>query len=405
MAGYLASGPGTRKPRNGGNVGFKHRGAFKLLTASNHKTPKGETLGFFSAVLYLMPHTSGGGSTLCPHSTPACREMCLAGAGLSGLPKQLGAKMKRTKLFNEDRPEFLRLLLADIAKLERIAAAEGMRPALRLNGSSDVLWERVIDGWSDLGLTRYDYTKIPLEHRQTDPGYHLTFSIEGPQDMRRAVGYLRAGHSVAAVVPEDVKHNAPSWIALGEDVAEVIDGDLTDARFLDPPSSIVLLKPKGHIRTDLIRPNLFEELRAASGSFQRKARPMTKTHIPLAKLPDGREADAETMAKEFANPGDHIRQGDVLLIKRASKPQGAGLLPREQGSVVLAHGEVTGHMHQLRGPQVTHYRDSGHEYMTVVNKPEALVHEEHGGIFIPPSDTELGQQVEYTPAELRNVAD
>lgn len=265
MTGYLvSSGTRTRKPANAGNIGFKHRNAFTLLTASNHKTPKGEGLGYFSAVLYLMPHTSGGGATLCPMSTEACREMCLAGAGLSGLPKQLGAKMRRTKLFNEDRPEFLRLLMADIAKLKKIASDEGLKPALRLNGSSDALWERIVPGWEDLQIQRYDYSKVPLEYRRVDPCYHLTYSIEGPQDMARAVRYLRAGQSVAVVVPEGVKASAPSWIRLGDDIAEVIDGDLSDTRFLDPPASIVLLKPKGHVRTGLIRPDIFNELRAAA---------------------------------------------------------------------------------------------------------------------------------------------
>lgn len=119
-----------------------------------------------------------------------------------------------------------------------------------------------------------------------------------------------------------------------------------------------------------------------------------------ARFADGKLATTLSLAL-----GDHVRQGDVLLVRRDAKPRGAGLLPRENGSVVLAHGEVTGHKHQLRGPQVTYYRDSGHEYVTVKGKPELLVHEEHSAIALPPGDYELGQQVEYSPAELRNVAD
>lgn len=124
-----------------------------------------------------------------------------------------------------------------------------------------------------------------------------------------------------------------------------------------------------------------------------------------AKFPDGAPVTAEAMLERFATPGAHIRQGDVLLVRRGAKPLGAGLLPRENGSVVLAHGEVTGHKHQLRGPQVTYYRDSGHEYVTIVGAPEPLVHEEHSAVPITPGDVELGQQVEYSPAALRNVAD
>lgn len=246
------------------SVGVRYRSAFKLLTAANSKTPKGEELGWLSAILYLAPHTSGGGkTTLCPMSTPDCRAMCLAGAGLSGLPKQLGAKLNRTFMFNNDRGRFMDLLLADIEKLKRIAAAEGMKPALRLNGSSDVTWERIVPSWAELGLQRYDYTKIPLEHRAVDRGYHLTFSVEGPRDTARALGYLRAGQSVAVVVPEELKHRALLH-GFASDGFPIVDGDLSDARFLDAPGSIVLLKPKGHVRTGLIRPGFFVELRAAS---------------------------------------------------------------------------------------------------------------------------------------------
>ena len=111
------------------------------------------------------------------------------------------------------------------------------------------------------------------------------------------------------------------------------------------------------------------------------------------------------LTEQLARDGAHVRQGDVLLVRRSAKPLGAGLLPRENGAVVLAHGEVTGHKHQLRGPQVNYYRDSGHEYVTVIGKPEPLVHEEHSALLMPPGDFELGQQVEYSPAALRNVAD
>ena len=124
-----------------------------------------------------------------------------------------------------------------------------------------------------------------------------------------------------------------------------------------------------------------------------------------ARFPDGSTVTAEAMAERLGSPGAHIRQGDVLLVRRDAKPRGAGLLPREDGAVVLAHGEVTGHKHQLRGPQVTYYRDSGNEYITIVGAPEPLVHEEHSAVPIVPADFELGQQVEYAPAELRNVAD
>lgn len=256
-------------------LAFRHRSAFKLLTTANSKTPKGEAAGYFSAILYLAPHTSGGGATLCPYSTEACREMCLAGAGMSGLPLQLQAKLNRTKLFNDHRDLFMLRLKADLAKLWRIADDEKLKPAARLNGTSDILWERQpADGpggppqslmacypWMQF----YDYTKVPLHLRRQTSNYHLTFSIEGPETVKAGLGYLRAGHSVAIVVPALVKDiMAGHQIKIGSDIFNVVDGDEHDLRFLDPPGSIVLLKPKGHVRTSLLRPDFVADLRRAA---------------------------------------------------------------------------------------------------------------------------------------------
>lgn len=248
------------------SAGFKHRSALRLLTMVNKKTTKGEAAGYLTAILYLSPHTSAGGKTVCPHSTPACREMCLAGAGLSGLPRQLAAKQRRTRMWLDAPTEFLSLVCADIKKLRAIAAQEGLKPVVRLNGTSDIVWERLIVMPTDIQFM--DYTKIPVEQRSLgrDPRYHLTYSVGGPEDVPRAVAYLRAGQSVAVVVPEDVRDRllGEGRLILGSHSATFIDGDAHDLRFLDAPGSIVLLKPKGRILNDLVRPHIAAELRRAA---------------------------------------------------------------------------------------------------------------------------------------------
>ncbi len=223
------------------SLAFRYRSACKLLTLANYKTPKGEKENYLTGILYMAPHTSGGGATLCPHSTEACRAMCLSGSGLSGLPRQMNAKLRRTEFFNRNRGTFLRVL--------------------RLNGTSDIDWARLDWDWDGLGLQKYDYTAWPLHYRRTSPDYHLTYSYKGPEDVGRAVGYLDAGHSIAAVVPLDIKEEL---LSRPDHRWPVIDGDLTDLRFLDPPGSVVLLRPKGHVISSLIRPNLMRELASAA---------------------------------------------------------------------------------------------------------------------------------------------
>ena len=103
-----------------------------------------------------------------------------------------------------------------------------------------------------------------------------------------------------------------------------------------------------------------------------------------------------------------IRQGDVALIKVAGKiPDGWKKVA--DGPVVLAHGEVTGHMHKFgRMDRVSLYRpdDCGLGGAVIVEeKPATLYHEEHteklaeAGLYLQPV------QVEETPAAIRTVQD
>ena len=80
---------------------------------------------------------------------------------------------------------FLMDLAGEIGKLQRRAAAKGLKAAVRLNGTSDLPYERYKVPGTDKNIMElfpdvqfYDYTK--LENRivgQTLPAnYHLTFS-------------------------------------------------------------------------------------------------------------------------------------------------------------------------------------------------------------------------------------
>ncbi len=44
----------------------------------------------------------------------------------------------------------------------------------------------------------------------------------------------------------------------------------------------------------------------------------------------------------------HVRQGDVLVLEIDDIPKDARRVPRDDGRVVLAYGEVTGHAHAIR---------------------------------------------------------
>lgn len=105
------------------------------------------------------------------------------------------------------------------------------------------------------------------------------------------------------------------------------------------------------------------------------------------------------------------RQGDVLLMPCPKIPARAHQEPPEDGRVVLARGETTGHSHTIAADRVTYFREdgsgSGGGYIRVDGStPVDLLHEEHAPLTIPPGNYRVVRQREYQPqARPRTVID
>ena len=103
----------------------------------------------------------------------------------------------------------------------------------------------------------------------------------------------------------------------------------------------------------------------------------------------------------------HVRQGDVMLVRIERIPDGATEVKRDNGRLVLAYGEVTGHAHVLDAPAEDAIMLTVAESATFVRltKKAQLVHEEHATIDVPAGDYRVVRQREYSPAEIRRVLD
>jgi len=228
----------------------------KLLTKSNQKVIKGEKKGYQTWILHLAPHTLGGINT-CPKATLGCIQACLNTAGRGGMFKagetvhtttntvQL-ARKRKTQYFANDRTNFLIDLANDIQKAINYSTKKGFIPVFRLNGTSDISWEKYIVAHGKNifqmfpNVQFYDYSKVL--HRKVDhiKNYHLTFSRA--ESNQRDVDYaLSIGMNVAMVFDTlPVEYNG----------MPVFDADDTDLRFLDPKGHIIGLKAKGKAKKD-----------------------------------------------------------------------------------------------------------------------------------------------------------
>jgi len=218
----------------------------KLLSTANPKIQKGTKLGYLSFILHLAPATLSGKET-CPKRTAGCTAACLNTAGRGGMFKRgentnmiQQARIRKTQQFFEDREGFMSQLEKDIKLGIRQAEKLGLTPVFRLNGTSDLAWEKygIIEKFPEVQF--YDYTKVLGRKVQHLKNYHLTFSAADGNDLdvARAVS---AGMNVAAVFDR-----LPTEY-MGR---EVIDADETDLRFLDPKGVIAGLKAKGRAKKD-----------------------------------------------------------------------------------------------------------------------------------------------------------
>ena len=250
-------------------------GFTSLITPEGYspKTDKGRARGYSTAIMYFAPADLSG-YDVCQYRSAGCTASCLNTSGHGGIAKNPDARglndiqrcrVSRTRLFFLNRFLFNTRLVHEIALHVEKARAAGMIPCVRLNGTSDLPWERlrmndgrtILDWFPDVQF--YDYTKhvdrALANARGQHPGnYHLTFSRSevNADDCERV---LAAGGNVAAVFkicecgPKTrCTHEVSGGLTF--EGTSVVSGDHDDLRFLDPAGVYVGLKAKGQARID-----------------------------------------------------------------------------------------------------------------------------------------------------------
>jgi hypothetical protein len=213
------------------------------LLATNTKLEKGSKLNWNTKGLSLAPANLSG-KQLCPHRSAGCEAACLNLSGMGVFSNVQEARINKAKFLIERRADFLAALNKELQLLHK-KALKGEKIAVRLNVLSDLPWHNMIDMSAFPALNFYDYTPnlarmIQFLNGELPANYHLTFSRK--ENNQAKVELVAAmGGNVAVVFDKLPK------TYLGK---EVIDGDATDLRVLDPKGVIVGLKAKGKGKKD-----------------------------------------------------------------------------------------------------------------------------------------------------------
>ena len=217
-----------------------------LSIDTNAKTVKGQKRGFMTGILYLAPGKLSGLVNVCPHASAACDALCLYYAGRGAFNSVQKARTAKTVFYVKDRESFLATLKENVASVIRKAKAKKMHPVIRLNGTSDIGWERytVIQAFQTTRF--YDYTKsfqrmMAFLDGKLPSNYSLTFSRSETNESE-CLSILKRGGNVAVVFRNELPTHWQGY--------RVIDGDENDLRFLDPKGVVVGLKAKGKAKAD-----------------------------------------------------------------------------------------------------------------------------------------------------------
>ena len=218
--------------------------------STNYKTRKSLKSGEFDgAILYMAPWKESGLGNVCPYASLGCRSSCLYTAGLGVFSTVKQGRIRKTRLFLQDKPLFFKTLYNEVEALRKKCEKSKKTAFVRLNGTSDINYgnfkiyngKNIFQAFPTVNF--YDYTKdFKKLIANREPNYVLTFSLS-ESNREQAFKALEAGFNISAVF-------------LGKELPKtymgykVYDGDKEDLQFLYPKGVIIGLRAKGKARYD-----------------------------------------------------------------------------------------------------------------------------------------------------------
>jgi len=238
----------------------KHNLSHRTLLSINPKTEKSKEE---TRILQFAPSIISG-NNVCPNAGN-CAKICLH---FAGVPYLMGGKktsrVRKTLAFFDHTQSFLELTATAILYNRSILSLAEIL-AIRLNGTSDILWEtlefsvseelsrfwrikfgvyivptiyksliHMFSHYPEFWIKFYDYTKNNHNWAECKAiRYHLTFSFDGwnnKKNVKMASLALSNGLNVAAAFNLKRSQKLPQFVQFLNRKLAVIDGDKTDYR-------------------------------------------------------------------------------------------------------------------------------------------------------------------------------
>jgi len=228
----------------------------RMFSTESAKAIKAEKYGYLNAIHYLAPDKVAGKGTVCVDSTAGCRALCLGQySGQAGMVKDLEhgtnnvreSRINKVVMFFHNAQHYLELVHKAIAVLIKKSRKNNKILCIRLNGSSDIAWERIkikskdnkniYELFSDVQFVDYTKSKTRMLNPNKPSNLYLTFSRSETNETD-CLELLQKGHNVAVVFGCAFPETYMGF--------PVISGDEHDLRHLDPRGGhCIALTPKG----------------------------------------------------------------------------------------------------------------------------------------------------------------
>lgn len=220
----------------------------KMLSANSKLRKLPGRAGRYRAIGLAMAPAAYSGKDLCAWRTDGCTDAC--NGFWSGMNVTISTRLAligRALLFNYFREVFAEKLRAELRNFAKLCARLGLIPAVRLNVSTDVVWERVLSGiFAEFSAIRFlDYTKALPKHRpQLPANYSLVHSFNERTTTADVESIVKAGRNVVIAFDSAYAPSRGLWGALpkavrftdaaGRDFTlPVVNGDRHDLRLPD----------------------------------------------------------------------------------------------------------------------------------------------------------------------------